>query len=250
MAKKKRRRRLKKWVKVTLWCILGVIVLSIAIPRLRTTRTGGEGNTKDVDTRHLPDTILNNPSPRISKVNIGKDFNDVNEVQLSAAKLYGIVPIESREDARNLPQSLVKLEDTETFMVDTLTHSIPYLTQNAALLLQDIGKAFKDSLSVKGLNPNRLIVTSVLRTNDDVKRLQKGNINAAPESTHCYGTTFDISYSRFDKIQSVDGHPCQSVDTYTLHLILYEVMRDLRNSGRCYVKHEKQQTCLHITVRS
>jgi hypothetical protein len=31
--------------------------------------------------------------------------------------------------------------------------------------------------------------------------------------------------------------------------ILMQVVYDLRNEGRCYVKYEKQQTCLHITVR-
>ena len=36
-----------------------------------------------------------------------------------------------------------------------------------------------DSLSCKGLNPNQIIVTSVLRTADDVKRLRRRNGNAS-----------------------------------------------------------------------
>ena len=253
MAKKKKR-RLKKWVKVTLWCILGLVAVLIANSIIKNVRPPkadkGKDKTEKVEEVPLPDTLRNNPSPRISKVNIGKSFNDVNDVQLSAAKKFGIKPIDSRSDVGKLPQSLVMLEDCDTFVVDSLRHSMPFLTPNAGKLLQDIGTAFRDSLSAKGLNPSRLVVTSVLRTKDDVKSLQNGNVNATSESTHCYGTTFDISYSRFGKVPVVDGHPADSVDNYTLHLILYEVMRDLKDKGRCYVKHEKKQTCLHITVRS
>lgn len=56
-----------------------------------------------------------------------------------------------------------------------------------------------DSLSCKGLNPNQIIVTSVLRTADDVKRLRRRNGNASANSAHAFGTTFDVSYRRFVK---------------------------------------------------
>ncbi len=46
---------------------------------------------------------------------------------------------------------------------------IPYLIPSAAQLLDTIGSNFLDSLTAKGLNPNKVIVTSVLRTQDDVK---------------------------------------------------------------------------------
>lgn len=44
-----------------------------------------------------------------------------------------------------------------------------------------------DSLSCKGLNPNQIIVTSVLRTADDVKRLRRRNGNASANSAHALG---------------------------------------------------------------
>ena len=28
-----------------------------------------------------------------------------------------------------------------------------------------------------------------------------------------------------------------------------EILNDLRNHGRCYVKFERKQSCFHITVR-
>ena len=98
-------------------------------------------------------------------------------------------------------------------------------------------------------NPNRIIVTSVLRTEKDVKRLRRRNTNASSNSTHAYGTTFDISWKRFQKVEDEDGRPMQDVGADTLKLVLAEVLRDLRRADRCYVKYEIKQACFHITTR-
>ena len=68
-------------------------------------------------------------------------------------------------------------------------------------LLKAIGTNFKDSLVRKGLNPNQIIVTFVLRTKSDQKRLRRGNGNATENSAHAYATTFDITYKRFYKLE-------------------------------------------------
>ena len=85
------------------------------------------------------------------------------------------------------------------YVVDSLTHSIPYLVPCASALLDTIGSNFLDSLTAKGLNPNQVIVTSVLRTENDVKRLRRRNRNASANSAHCFGATFDVSWKRFEK---------------------------------------------------
>ena len=119
----------------------------------------------------------------------------------------------------------------------------------AAALLDTIGQNFLDSLASKGLNPNRIIVTSVLRTEKDVKRLRRRNTNASSNSTHAYGTTFDISWKRFQKVEDEDGRPLQDVNADTLKLVLSEVLRDLRQADKCYIKYELKQGCFHITAR-
>ena len=108
---------------------------------------------------------------------------------------------------------------------------------------------FLDSLEAKGLNPNRVIVTSVTRTRQDVKRLRQRNTNASENSCHFYGTTFDLSWRRFEKVEDPDGRPLQDVSADTLKLVLSEVLRDLRKAERCYVKYELKQGCFHITAR-
>ncbi len=172
-------------------------------------------------------------------------------MQLKAAKKLGIKqPLKDRSAANAVKDGLVRIEDNDYYSVDRLTHSVPYLTNGAAELLDMIGKNFLDSLESKGLNPNKIIVTSVLRTQEDIKRLQKsGNANAITNSPHCYATTFDISYARYDKTWFKNFRYYKSVKPETLKKVLGEVLRDLKKQKKCYVKYEKKQRCFHITTR-
>ena len=130
-----------------------------------------------------------------------------------------------------------------------MTHSIPYLVPRAHDLLSDIGRNFLDSLYVKGIPLHRIIVSSILRTEDDVQRLRKRNGNASEQSCHRYGTTFDIAYNRYSTVSHPDGPECRAVRNDTLKWVLSQVLRDLRADSACYVKHERKQGCFHITVR-
>lgn len=192
---------------------------------------------------------MNEPHNIRGVANFGRTFGDRNDRQLAVAQAIGIPPIASREVAEKLTDRLVLIDDNEHYSVDSLTHSIPYLIPGAAALLDTIGQNFLDSLACKGLNPNKIIVTSVLRTQGDVKRLRRRNTNASANSTHAYGTTFDISWKRFEKVEDPDGRPLQDVRADTLKLVLAEVLRDLKKADRCYVKYEIRQACFHITTR-
>lgn len=173
----------------------------------------------------------------------------MNDTHLAAARAIGIHPIEDREAAAHMTRSLSLVETCENYKLDSLTHSIPYLVPKAHTLLNNVGRNFLDSLENKGLNPYKVIATSILRTNHDVKRLRKGNINASDNSAHRYGTTFDISYKRFELVPDPDGYPLQPVREDTLKMVLAEVLRDLKKQGDCYVKYELKQGCFHITAR-
>lgn len=192
---------------------------------------------------------MNEPHNIHGVSNFGRTFGDLNSKQLAVAQAIGIEPIASREEAEEMTDRLTLIEDNERYSVDSLTHSIPYLIPGAAALLDTIGQNFLDSLACKGLNPNKIIVTSVLRTQNDVKHLRRRNSNASANSTHAYGTTFDISWKRFDKVEDPDGRPMQDVRYDTLKLVLAEVLRDLKQEERCYVKYEIRQACFHITTR-
>lgn len=169
-------------------------------------------------------------------------FPDGQDVQIEAARRWGVRPVHNREDAESRMKELVYVNVSPYYHVDPLRSSIPYLVPRAALLLQDIGEAFYDSLYQKGVPMQQMIVTSILRSMDDVAHLQRHNLNATENSCHLYGTTFDICYNRYRPLQ-------REVRNDTLKWVLSEVLNDQRRQGRCYVKHEVKQGCFHITVR-
>ena len=172
-----------------------------------------------------------------------RDFNDMNDVQLTMAKKIGIQPATTREEALH---KMEKVETNEYYEVEELTHSIPYLIPSAAELLEDIGRNFQDTLRHRNASLYKIKVTSVTRTIDDVKKLRKRNTNSSKNSTHQYGTTFDISWVRYTKVDESDT---LNIDKDRLKMVLAMVLRDLKRDDRCYVKHERRQGCFHVTVR-
>lgn len=175
-------------------------------------------------------------------------FPDNNDIQLEAAKRIGVPPVQNRKEAEKRMDELVYVGSNPYFHVDRLTSSIPYLVPKASVLLQDIGKAFFDSLYIKGIPLHKIIVTSVLRTKDDVAELRNRNLNATENSCHLYGTTFDICYNRYKTVEDPDGPERRAVRNDTLKWVLSEVLRDFREQGRCYIKYEVKQGCFHMTV--
>lgn len=176
-------------------------------------------------------------------------FPDSNALQLTAACRWGVQPVENREQADTMKDKLVYVGANPYYHVDRMVRSIPYLVPRAATLLNDIGRAYYDSLQLKGMPLHQPIVTSVLRTKDDVKKLQHYNKNATDNSCHLYGTTFDICYNRYHAVYNPDEGPRRTSRNDSLKWVLSEVLRDMRNDGRCYIKYEVKQGCFHITVR-
>lgn len=178
----------------------------------------------------------------------GNTFPDQQDVQIQAANQFGVSPVQNRDEAEHSKGKLVYVGSNPYFYVDKLNNSIPYLVPRASVLLQDIGRAYFDSLQIKGIPLHKVIVTSILRTKDDVAKLRTRNGNATENSCHLYGTTFDVCYNRYKTVQTAQA-PRRKVQNDTLKWVLSEVLRDFREKNRCYVKYEVKQGCFHITVR-
>ena len=174
-------------------------------------------------------------------------FNDSNAIQLIAAERNGISPTDTRERVMELVADgqLTCISPSPYYIVEDLTHSMPYLVPKAQMLLNTIGINYVDSLQSKGYPLHLPIVTSVLRTAHDVQNLQQGNVNSVTNSCHCYGTTIDITYNRFAPITGTDLTRYDD----NLKKVLAEVLFDLKAQELCYVKYEKLQACFHLTVR-
>lgn len=174
----------------------------------------------------------------------GTVFNDLNPEQLAAAQQFGIKERPAtRTDVEG--KNLVLLEETKDYVIDKLDYSIPYLTKNAKKELDRIGEAFRAKLKENGLPKYQFTVTSVLRTDEDVKNLRKVNVNASANSAHCYGTTWDISYYTFRHV----GKDKYWMDPDDLRKVLAEVLREEQEAGRLYVKYERKESCFHMTSR-
>lgn len=177
--------------------------------------------------------------------NYPKIFNDLNDTQLVAARANGTPRALTIEEIEVGMYGLKRIETNKLYKVDPLTHSAPYLVPKAKDFLDELGEAFQDSLYNRGYDRrHRFIVTSVYRTENHIKRLRRsGNVNASTNSCHQYGTTIDITYVRFDKPEENRAN-----DPKLLQLLMQTVY-DMHKSERCYVKYERRQSCLHITVR-
>lgn len=177
-------------------------------------------------------------------IRYSRTFNDLNAKHMEAAGQYGIpTPPECRDEIN--VRGLVQIETCREYAVEPLTHSVPYLTRGAAAELKNIGELFQAKLKNAELPQYRPIVTSVLRTQEDVKKLRKVNGNASANSSHCFGTTFDLACVRFEKVGRKKG----TVPEMELKTALAEVLKAEKEAGNIYVKYEVKQNCFHITCR-
>ena len=220
-----------------------------------TQEAAGTGSETDAaaDSSNTPSIFFDKNGKEVkhrifSVPHFGNTFPDQQDVQILAANKYGVNPVQNREEAEHSKGKLVYVGSNPFFYVDKLNSSIPYLVPRASVLLQDIGRAYFDSLQIKGIPLHKIIVTSILRTKDDVAKLRTRNGNATENSCHLYGTTFDVCYNRYKQIQTRQ-QPRRQVQNDTLKWVLSEVLRDMRDRNRCLVKYEVKQGCFHLTVK-
>ena len=139
---------------------------------------------------------------------------------------------------------LDQINNTKTYIVDSLKHSYAFLTPNSKKLLTNISVNFQQKLKNTNLKKTKIIVTSVLRTKESINRLRKRNQTAIKYSAHLHGTTFDITCSKFYHNKKIS-----LVEIESLKEILAKVLFDLRKQNMCWVTFEKYQSCFHIVSK-
>ena len=174
-------------------------------------------------------------------------FNDLQVKQHAVASAIGLSrPPKDRDDAAAMRKRLVEIKTNDNYVIDSLTHSVPFLIPSAKHELDSIGEEWADILRRNNLPHYRFYVTSVLRTQEDIKYLQRsGNINSVTQSCHCYGTTFDLAYMRYNKVTRTRDYMHED----NLKLVLGQVLLNHQRAGKIFVKYEAKQSCFHVTVR-
>ena len=196
-----------------------------------------------------------------------------NAAQLERARRLGIPRGADAQTIAALERDgrLVRLVDSEYWIVGELDHSQPLVVPAMRDLLTDIGERFQARLDGLEAPRFRFEVSSVLRSAADQEELRVVNPNAAlGESTHEYGTTVDVLYSAFAApfapfaaIDSADATPATPLlERYArvaaerlaarrameLKAILGGVVLEVQREGRVMVTLERQQPVFHMTV--
>lgn len=127
-------------------------------------------------------------------------------------------------------------EEGEGYKIQKLTHSKAYLNETSYLILKEISSIFYKETGVE------LSISSLTRTLENQNKLRRVNSNAAKgDSSHNYGASFDISYSKYgDK----NGR------NYANEKLLQSILEDFAADGKIYFIKERRQPCFHITVRN
>lgn len=172
--------------------------------------------------------------PRTAPV-ITKEYDN----HLYAGENNGFGLIENEGHFKQLTESkrLVLINQGTGYEVMKLTHSYPYITPQAKIVLEELGQAFQNLTSSKSY----FTLTSVTRTPEQQNSLRKRNRNATSGvSSHSYGVSFDISYIRFNGKKGSNRAAQKK-----LELILDEFQK----ANKIFFIKERKQSCYHITVR-
>lgn len=166
---------------------------------------------------------------------------------------------------------LVRLENSPHWVIRDSEHSQALAIPAVRAALTEMGERFHAQLATLGAPPFRLEVSSVLRTRAEQEALQQVNPNAAPEeSTHEYGTTFDVLYSAYaapwEPFTDISNDEASWVESYLrryadisaeriagrraleLQAILGKVLVEMQTEGKVMVTIERLQPVFHITV--
>ena len=140
---------------------------------------------------------------------------------------------------------LIRINSGKRYIIERMSYSYPCLTGDSKILLDEIGRRFKEKTDETRLRGARFIVTSMTRTTEKMKGLRRNNSNASLNSPHLSGNAFDITYVRF----SCRKFLVTSCDRRYLKEALAEVIWQLREEEKCWATYEKNQNCFHVVSR-
>lgn len=182
-----------------------------------------------------------------SQKDYSRKLNDRVVDYLAEAKRKGIKVCNDDNDLKKRISEgkLVKVRSGNKYIVEKMKYSYPYLTKESRILLDEIGKRFREKTSQKGIKGSRFIITSMTRKTESLKSLRRNNSNASANSPHLYGNAFDISYKRF----SIRKMVTTNCDGKFLKEAMAEILWQLSEEKKCWATYEKGQNCFHVVSR-
>ena len=158
---------------------------------------------------------------------------------LMAAQSFNMHVVERFEDIEELVLSkkLVAVpEEGNGYTIEKLTHSQAYLNPRSKIVLEKIASKFLEENNVT------MTVTSLTISEESQASLRRVNSNAAKgESSHNYGASFDLSYTKFNNKYSYSKTHRDNLEA---------ILKQLQDDGKIYYIKEYRQHCFHVTVRN
>lgn len=196
-----------------------------------------------------------------------------NADHLRTAQALGVGRVSGTAETDRLVDSdrLVRIEDNDIYRIQDLDYSVPYITPDAARLLDEIGSRFQAALQEAGLPRYRYVISSVLRTQENQQALRRINPNATSgPSTHEYGTTLDVVYHTYEYVpqpsdmlkpsgiafldERLEPVRVRAYDALGMRYwqelqgMLGRVLIELQEEGAVLVTLEREQPVFHFTV--
>jgi hypothetical protein len=192
---------------------------------------------------------------------------------LDMADSLGVPPLGGEGDLeRHLRAGrLVPLVDNEFYVVRVLEHSKPFVLPALRDRLDEAGRRFQARLDAAGLPRYRFTVSSALRTASLQSALGRQNRNAAAgRSSHEYGASADIVYTRYalwptatdtldvstadpereraQRIYPRWAHDLAGAYDDRLSGALTRTLAEMQREGRLLVLLEREQPVFHVTL--
>jgi hypothetical protein len=203
---------------------------------------------------------------------------------MARARRLGLAPVRTRRAAADLEQqpdsTVARLHTNDYYIVDpAMGYAVPLVVPSTKHLLARLGRRFQNNLLQRGLPPYRFVLTNLLRTGQDQAALSGENVNAARgQSTHEYGTTFDVFYEWFHHApvhdtlaqhapSAADSTRANPLDEQVLRRQLYDAyvrfgkeharkikavlgrtILEMQDEGLLLAIYERQEPVFHLTT--
>lgn len=225
------KQKLKHYISVSLFT-LGLLAISVLLK----SETTIEKEPEPIEIIEKVCSVYD--APLILAKSKGKPLRDYNHKHVSTAKKIGVGSLKDTSALNKMVKEkrLISVIPDKGYLLSDMTHSYPFLTEDALLALRKIGASFYEASGDK----SAFTVSSLARTEDTQKKLRKRNANATKsESSHCYGVSFDISYIRYNGVRAWNYEHTKALEG---------VLATMQKNGEILVLKERNQSCFHITV--
>jgi hypothetical protein len=212
----------------------------------------------------------------ITRVPIYEDFSTPEKEQklrtfllmdhLAVAEKSGVPPLESKSQIQQYVKDGTLIDARQSEDANYHYYNVPaefrYLTPKSRKGLELIAQRFQENLKKRYADhpPVRIAVSSILRTLDYQKDLQRKNANASFASSHSYGVSFDLFYDDYyvklppppagvpDELRTRLGYLLGDSLMRQFRAVLMETLLELQEERKLYAILEKNQRCYHVTI--